>query len=505
MKGAKWFSRGWALWPALLAGTWLRFWGLSQVALIGDEAYYWLWSRRLALSYVDHPSGVAWLIRLSTLVAGPSEVGVRWLNALLGVVSVALVYAVGRRLFTPLAGVLAAWLMALGAPFLVGARFVYTDGLLLALILAHLALLVPMVFPRERAPVATWRFVVVGVLTAALFNTKYGAYLYVLAILAFLLWHRWALLAERRAWWAMGLATCGLLPTLLWNAAHGWISFRWQFDHFFAAGALGGGGPLGNVVHAVRYLTPPLVLAALAGLASLRGARRQMLLLPALVLLLPVLLSPANSPRNLVVGLALLLPLAGEAAGRWLAHLRGPARSVAWAAMAGVVVLVGVYGVGTVWATWRPLPLPRSSVSDGIRRETAGWRKAASLPLRPEQPLFAIDYHVAGLLRYYAGIPAETAWPQYALWGPGEVCDAERVGGGTDSAVQIVALPYVDPALVSSRLASAFRQVEGPVVLSLGEAEGQRLRLWTARDCTIPREVFLEQLDLFSLVQGGAR
>ena len=44
--------------------------------LIGDEAYYWLWSRRPALGYFDHPPMVAWLITLSTAVL-PGEAGAR--------------------------------------------------------------------------------------------------------------------------------------------------------------------------------------------------------------------------------------------------------------------------------------------------------------------------------------------------------------------------------------------------------------------------------------------
>ena len=45
--------------------------------LAPDEAYYWVWSRHLALSYFDHGPMVAWLIRLGTLAGGQTELGVR--------------------------------------------------------------------------------------------------------------------------------------------------------------------------------------------------------------------------------------------------------------------------------------------------------------------------------------------------------------------------------------------------------------------------------------------
>src|SRR5215213_10135897 len=42
-------------------------WALAaRLNLSFDEAYYWLWSQHLQLSYYDHPPLVAWAIRLST-------------------------------------------------------------------------------------------------------------------------------------------------------------------------------------------------------------------------------------------------------------------------------------------------------------------------------------------------------------------------------------------------------------------------------------------------------
>ena len=34
----------------------------AVVPLVPDEAYYWEWSRHLALGYFDHPAAIAWLI-----------------------------------------------------------------------------------------------------------------------------------------------------------------------------------------------------------------------------------------------------------------------------------------------------------------------------------------------------------------------------------------------------------------------------------------------------------
>ena len=129
---------GWALAGILLAAVILRLVGLGTLALIGDESYYWLWSRHLDWAYFDHPAGVAFLVRLSTALGGPGEVGVRWLNALLGLGCVPLTYLVGRQTLSRKAGVFAALLVAVGAPYLLTSRFVYTDALHLFLLLLNL-------------------------------------------------------------------------------------------------------------------------------------------------------------------------------------------------------------------------------------------------------------------------------------------------------------------------------------------------------------------------------
>lgn len=40
----------------------------SFIPLFSDEAYYWIWSKNMQLSYYDHPAMVAWLIKLGSVV-----------------------------------------------------------------------------------------------------------------------------------------------------------------------------------------------------------------------------------------------------------------------------------------------------------------------------------------------------------------------------------------------------------------------------------------------------
>ena len=48
----------------IAAMTALRIAYAQLMELRTDEAYYWTWSKEHALSFLDHPPMIAWLIRL---------------------------------------------------------------------------------------------------------------------------------------------------------------------------------------------------------------------------------------------------------------------------------------------------------------------------------------------------------------------------------------------------------------------------------------------------------
>ena len=53
---------------------------LFYAPLGADEAYYWSWAKAPALSYFDHPPGIAWFIRIGTSIFGDSVLGIRFLG-----------------------------------------------------------------------------------------------------------------------------------------------------------------------------------------------------------------------------------------------------------------------------------------------------------------------------------------------------------------------------------------------------------------------------------------
>src|SRR6201996_7009384 len=77
----------------------LRLVAAAVTPLTFDEAYYWTWSKHLAGGYYDHPPMVAIVIRLGTLLAGDTELGVRLVSILLALPMSFAIYRTAEILF----------------------------------------------------------------------------------------------------------------------------------------------------------------------------------------------------------------------------------------------------------------------------------------------------------------------------------------------------------------------------------------------------------------------
>src|SRR6478609_4426730 len=82
-------------WPFVILGCLLalKIAVAAIVPLVGDEAYYALWSRAWSWGYHDHPPMVALFIRAGTALWGEVPVAVRLLAILSGLPTAALVWA----------------------------------------------------------------------------------------------------------------------------------------------------------------------------------------------------------------------------------------------------------------------------------------------------------------------------------------------------------------------------------------------------------------------------
>ena len=78
-------SSRYARWAAviLLLGTIFRLWYCTHLELVGDEAYYWLWSRHPDFCYLDKGPVIAWFISAGTALFGQTVFGIRFFATLL--------------------------------------------------------------------------------------------------------------------------------------------------------------------------------------------------------------------------------------------------------------------------------------------------------------------------------------------------------------------------------------------------------------------------------------
>ena len=217
--------------------TLVRLLFAARLDLFPDETYYWEWSRRLAGGYFDHPPMIALLIRAGTAFGEPSPLGVRFLPVIAGGITGLAASAIAWRLAGGMASVRAAVLFALMPLAATGLVLATPDSPLLAASAAGLYCVVRALqsVVRSRESLRWWS--AAGLALGLAFASKYTAILLpvTIAIAVLLRPSLRARLREPGPYVACVLATLIFLPVLQWNAAHDWISFRFQIQHGLGA------------------------------------------------------------------------------------------------------------------------------------------------------------------------------------------------------------------------------------------------------------------------------
>ena len=209
----------------LLALTVLRLVVAAYTPLSADEAYYWVWSRALAESYLDHPPMVALWIRIGTFFAGETALGVRLLGPLAAAAGSFLLAGTAEALFPG---------RRLGIPAAVSAERNADAGRgrgdhdagHAAGVLRH-----AWRSGRWRGCSADGRWwLLVGAALGLALDSKYTAVLIGAGIPLWLAWVPQLRGEFRRPWlWAGGaVAVLLFAPVVAWNAQHGWASFARQ-------------------------------------------------------------------------------------------------------------------------------------------------------------------------------------------------------------------------------------------------------------------------------------
>jgi len=207
----------------------LRFLLLGQFNLVPQEAYYWLYIQRPALSYFDHPPVCSYTIGIFTQLLGNNEIGVRLGMLLYSIGTSIFIFLLSKSIFrstqfaflsvvflnltvfynihsivaTPDAPILFFW---------AGSMFFYFKAL------------------NEGSRLADWIFA--GIFAGFALASKYTAFFIFLSLFIYLvLTKNWKMLIGWKLWLSVALAIVVFSPVILWNFQNQWASFLFQTSH----------------------------------------------------------------------------------------------------------------------------------------------------------------------------------------------------------------------------------------------------------------------------------
>jgi 4-amino-4-deoxy-L-arabinose transferase-like glycosyltransferase len=234
----RWLS---SVWIPLVAFAVLLLHG-AIIGLTDDEAYYWALAQRPSWGFAYHPPAVVWLISMvqwlfgwifgnaspglvrlpaALLSAGILALGLRWIRLVSGDV----VGGVGRSAIVLLgyAGLFAvSWMMVPDLPLLFGFMLAFVAAWELCF---------------GKASFKNYCLLGIGVGLSILSKFS-GVLVAASAFLAVLFWSK-----DRRVIWRTFLvvavaAVLAALPSLIWNASHGWAAILYQFRDRHSGGGI---------------------------------------------------------------------------------------------------------------------------------------------------------------------------------------------------------------------------------------------------------------------------
>ncbi len=198
------------------------------IPLYSDETYYWLWSKKLALSYFDHPPMVAYLIKATTLF-GDSAMEIRLSAPLLMAGSAYLLYRLAKVMFDERVATYTFYIF-LTSLIVQGASTIITPDVPLIFFWSLTLYTAYMYIEEGQRHYALW----MGLSTGALLLSKYTGVLLPASLILYILLYRRTLFLDRYLYYAILLCFLVFLPVVYWNYLHDFISFKFQLGHGIA-------------------------------------------------------------------------------------------------------------------------------------------------------------------------------------------------------------------------------------------------------------------------------
>jgi len=221
-----WLWRGY-IFIAFFLVTRLVYLAAGRIELSEDEAYQWVWSKHLALSYYSKPPLIACLQFLGTAFFGDTEFGIRFFSPVLASLLSIVVLRFMATEFGARAGFWLVVILALTPMLAVGSTLLTIDA--------------PSTFFWVLSMLAGWRAVQTGKLRwwiwTGLFTglgllSKYTAVVQILSWgVFFVLWPAAQVQLRRPGIYAaLAIALLAFTPVIWWNCQHDWVTLSHLYD-----------------------------------------------------------------------------------------------------------------------------------------------------------------------------------------------------------------------------------------------------------------------------------
>lgn len=198
----------------------------ALLPLADDEAYYWVWSQHLQLSYFDHPPMVSWVFRLGHFLNDFYQAA-RWPAVIIGHITL----LIWLKILEPVLNFekLKAWLLlALFSPLIGPGSIIVTPDIPLVFFWS----LSLWIFIKAVETPQISLYAALGLSLGLGFSSKYHIVLFP-PLAVFWLWQQGLLTKNRLKplWITLFTFLVGAAPVILWNLQNNWISFAFQLNH----------------------------------------------------------------------------------------------------------------------------------------------------------------------------------------------------------------------------------------------------------------------------------
>jgi 4-amino-4-deoxy-L-arabinose transferase-like glycosyltransferase len=410
----------------LLAVTLYRLWYTTQLELVGDEGYYWLWSRRLDLAYLDKGPVIAWFIAAGTALFGQTPFGIRFFAVILSSATGIGIFLLARRLFSDRVGFRTLLLAGLAPMFAVGSILMTIDTPLICFwTFAALAFW----WAKDSTRLFPW--IATGLLVGLSTLSKYTGAMELVSFAMFCLWQSSSRKHFLNGRFLVLLLVAGLclVPVIYWNWQHQWPTLRFlthrgaldEKAHFRPLDVLVFLGGQAGVISPVIFIGLIIVLFW-PSLKTADDAGQTRFLLS---LFLPLFLlyfflsfqkaSQANWPAAAYIGGFILL------AAKWDV-LMERVRWAKWVAVAGLAVAL-IETAGLQETKWLNLPPGKDPLDRARGARDLAAQVSALQTESGGKAVIANSYMTASLLSFYLPGQPDTYMPlssapynQLILW-----------------------------------------------------------------------------------------